>query len=235
MRRLVLACLAFAAFGARAAHPLITEDTGTQGTGRWQLEGTSEYEKHGPARVDANAFVLSRGFAEHADWQVTLPWHRTAKDGPGDLSLDLKWRFFERGALSLGLKPGITLPTGSERRDRGTGRVTWGTLLIASYEAGTLAFHSHAGYRENRNTRGERDVLSHYSVAAVLHMGAARLVADVTRDTSPDPAVSRAERYLVLGAIWAARRDFDLDIGLKTGHGSASLDQAVLIGATVRW
>jgi hypothetical protein len=34
----VCACLAFAAAELHAAHPHITEDIGTQGKGRWQLD-----------------------------------------------------------------------------------------------------------------------------------------------------------------------------------------------------
>ena len=51
-----------------AAHPLMTEDTGTQGRDRWQLEGTSEREKdeRGGPREEINAIVLTRGIAETA-------------------------------------------------------------------------------------------------------------------------------------------------------------------------
>ena len=180
-------------------------------------------------------FVLTRGFAERADWQVALPWHRTGEDGIGDVSLDLKWRFFEREAFSLGLKPGVTLPTGDQREGRGSGKATWGALLIVSYEPGPFAFHAHAGYRDNRNKLGERTSLTHYSGALTYQVGDVKLVADVARDTSPDPAERRAEYALVLGAIWSVRRDFDLDAGWKKGGGSSSLENALLFGATVRW
>jgi hypothetical protein len=216
---------------------MITEDTGTQGAGRWQLEGTSEHEKDRATRrrEDVSGFVLSHGFAAQADWQVTLPWHRAGEDGIGDLALDLKWRFFERDAFSLGLKPGVTLPTGDRRAARGAGKAAWGALLIASFEPGPLAFHAHAGYRANRNELGERESLRHVSAAMTYQVGSVKLVADAARDTHPDPAVGGAERYLVLGAIWSVRRDFDLDAGIKTGHGSADLDDALLFGATLRW
>jgi len=237
MWRLVLGCLCAAALNAHAAHPLITEDTGTLGTGRWQLEGTSEGEKARATRqrVWINNFVLGRGVAENADWQIALPWHRDGADGLGDVSLDVKWRYFERDTFSLGLKPGVTLPTGDEADGRGTGKVTWGALLIVSYEPAPFAFHAHAGARRNRNKLGERESLTHISAALVYEIGSVKLVADVARNTAPDPAAGRAERYLVLGAIWSVRRDFDLDIGIKKGSGSAPVDEALLLGATVRW
>lgn len=154
----------------------------------------------------------------------------------GDATLDLKWRFLERSAFNLGLKPGITLPTGDVRKGLGAGRSGWGALLIVSYEPGPLAFHAHAGYKRNRNTVGERESLSHISGALTYKVaGNLMLVADAARDTNADFAGGSAARYLVLGAIWSVTRDFDLDVGLKTGHGGATLDEALLFGATVRW
>lgn len=220
-----------------AAHPLITEDTGTQGAARWQLEGTSEYERDRATRrrEELNTFVLSLGLARQADWQVSLPWYGSGEGRTGDLSLDLKWRFFEREAFSLGFKPGVTLPTGDELVGRGAGRATWGALFIVSYEPGPLALHAHAGYRNNRNRLGDRDLLTHFSAAVTYQVGDVKLVADLARDTSPDPAQGRAERYLVLGAIWSVRRDFDLDAGWKKAGGSSPLEDALLFGATLRW
>lgn len=223
----------------QAAHPLITEDTGTQGAGGWQLELFGE---DGKARVTRSPLerqdaVLSYGVARNADVQVSLPWIRQAGGhGTGDVSLDMKWRFLERGPLSLGLKPGITLPTGDEGKGLGAGRAGWKSLLIMTWEDGPVAFHAHAGYLRNRNSLGERERLTHFSGAiAVQAAPAAKVVVDIARNTSPDPAATRSEGYFVFGAIWSLSKDFDLDIGFKHGHGSAALDEALLLGLTVRW
>jgi hypothetical protein len=42
-------------------------------------------------------------------------------------------------------------------------------------------------------------------------------------------------RYSTIGAIWSLTRDLDLDIGWRQGNGSAPLDEALLLGAAVRW
>jgi hypothetical protein len=42
-------------------------------------------------------------------------------------------------------------------------------------------------------------------------------------------------RYTTVGAIWSMTRDVDLDIGWRNGNGSAPVDEALLLGATVRW
>lgn len=238
LRPALALALAVATFPAQAAHPLITEDTATVGAGRWQLEGLSEHSKARATRrsVQLEQFVLSRGISDRLDLQVDVPWHRDGADDFGDIALDVKWRFLERGPLSLGLKPGVTLPTGDERDGRGTGRITWGTLLIGTYQApGPLEVYAHAGWLKNRNRIGERDSLSHLSAAVAYRIGDVRLVADVARDTARDPAARESERYVVVGAIWSVRRDFDLDIGWKSGEGAAPLDDTLLLGATVRW
>lgn len=224
---------------AQAAHPLITEDTGTQGAGGWQLElfGEEGKARGTGATLERQDAVVSYGIAGTADLQLGLPWMRHAGGrGPGDLSLDLKWRFLARGPLSLGLKPGVTLPTGDEAKGLGAGRAAWGALLILSYDAGPYAIHAHAGYKRNRNDQGERESLTHASGAVAVQAAPnVKVVLDYARNTSADTAATTSERYLVFGAIWSVSKAFDLDLGFKVGSGSAALDQALLLGATARW
>lgn len=234
-RLLPAAAAALFSASAFAAHPLITEDTGTQGLARHQLEVFGEESKDDTGRRDeVYSGVLSYGVAGTADAQLGVPWHRNGGDGIGDVSLDLKWRFFERNALSLALKPGITLPTGDEGDGRGTGKTTWGSLLIVSYAPGAVALHAHAGYRRNENTLGERETLHQLAAAATYQVAAVRIVGELTRETNPAPG-GRIVRYATIGAIWSMTRGVDLDIGWRRGHGGAPVDEALLLGATVRW
>lgn len=225
-----------AAFDLQAAHPLITEDTGTQGLQRWQLEAFGEQSKARGTRLKDERYdaVLSYGIAETADLQAGLPWYRSGADGVGDAALGLKWRFFERDALSLALNPGITLPTGDERDGRGSGKVTYGSLIIVTYAPGAIALHAHAGYWRNENKLGERQSLRQLAAAATYRVGEVRFVGELTRETNPIPG-GRTVRYSTLGAIWGMTRDVDLDIGWRQGNGGAPVDEALLLGATVRW
>ncbi|GIK24415.1 MAG: hypothetical protein BroJett006_06610 [Betaproteobacteria bacterium] len=251
MIRIVLAAVLAAGFGptVEAAHPLLTEDTGTQGDGKYQLELMVDKTRDTPPGVTVRelqtAAVLSYGLLENADLQVGLPvlrqhthdaGGRHARKGPLDASLDLKWRFYEREALSLAFKPGITLPTGDANRGFGAGRATWGALLVLSYEPGPLAFHSHVGYRRNNNTVDQRSDLMHLSGAlAWKATERLKLVADFSADSNPDGADRSSIRYRVLGFIYSPTPAFDLDAGLKHGHGRAATDRAFLLGATFRW
>ena len=189
--------------------------------------------------------VLSYGILEDADLQLGLPHSRQhmhdaagrhAGQGVLDASVDLKWRFFEHEALSLGIKPGITLPTGDKDRGFGTGRATWGALGILSYEPGPWALHSHIGYRRNRNAVDQRTALRHLS-AAVTYKATERLklVADFSADSNPDRADSGSVRYRILGLIYSPMPWLDFDVGLKHGHGRAAVDRAFLFGAALRW
>ena len=232
---LLLFCMT-AAIDARAAHPLITEDTTTQSAGRYQLEFFAEELEERATRRDLEVYtgVLSHGIAETADVQVGVPLHRSGPDGVGDASLDLKWRFFERNALSFAFMPGITLPTGDERDGRGTGKITWGSLIILSYQPGAIGVHAHAGFRRNENRLGERETLRQLAAAATYRIGDVRFVGELTRETNPVPGGGTG-RYTTLGAIWSMTRDLDLDLGWRNGNGSAPVDEALLLGATVRW
>lgn len=237
MRCLALACLAFAASTGYAEYPLITEDTNTVGAGRWQLEGTSEIAKDAVTgeRTATDTFALSYGLAGQADLQLVVPWHRARTDGVGDVLLGVKWRFLERGPFSLGVKPGVALPAGDAQEGRGTGEANWGVTLIGSYESGALALHADARYRRNRNEIGERQSLRQLSGGLLYQVGSVKLVVDAAFDTSPDPAIDRAERYAVLGIVWPVHRDFGVAIGWKKGGGGATLEEALLLGAAVRW
>ena len=244
-----VALLAGGALSARAAHPLLTEDTGTQGQGHFQLELMVDKTRDRTSGIGTRALqtaaVLSYGLRENIDLQLGQPWLRQHvhdalgrhRDSGGvDTSLDLKWRFFERDALSLAVKPGITLPTGNEDRGFGSGRLAWGSLLVLSYAPGSWALHSHLGYRRNGNSLGERRDLWHVSAAATYQASERlRLVADLSADSDPARGRRGTLRYRILGLIWSPLPALDIDAGIKHGHGEAATDRAVLGGLTFRW
>jgi hypothetical protein len=181
-----------------AAHPLVTEDTGTQGRGNFQLELTTEhaYEEEDGVRdttVRASA-VLTYGVLDNLDVLLTLPHRRisseaadgrrTVNEGRADVGLDLKWRFYEQSNLSFALKPGLTMPTGDETKNLGTGKATYSLCLVTSYDAAPWEFHLHLGHIWNRNTLGQHESQRHISVAAGRRLGEnLKLVADYGTDT----------------------------------------------------
>jgi len=249
LRGLALASLgAVIGQAAHAAHPLLTEDTGTQGAGNFQLELTGERGREatdaGTLRTDRPAAVVSYGLVDTADLQIgtsylglrlddgTMP---TRNAGLSDVTVDVKWRFLEQGPLSLALKPGIIIPVGSEARGLGRGNWAGGSLLVLSYEPGPVAFHSHLGYLYN-DIVGERRSLWHLSGAVTWQAtDQLKVVADVAYDTNPIELGADGVFRTVLGAIYSPVKNVDLDVGVKRGHQRPALGVAWLAGLTVRW
>jgi hypothetical protein len=237
----VLLCLAFAG-ASRAAPPLITEDTGTQGKGVAQLELTVEQPRDTRQGTvyegTETSFVLNYGLAENVDLQLVLPYLRatqqtaavrTVTEGALDARLNLKWRFFERDTFSLALMPGVLVPTGKEGLS--TERVNLGAWLVASYEPGAFALHADAGYRYLDNMLGLNDHLYHASAAAhyTVH-STVKLVADYSVENTLDPGPTSLVRYSTLGAIWIIAPGIGVGCGLKQGHGQFAIERTYLCG-----
>ncbi|MFH1351049.1 MAG: transporter [Pseudomonadota bacterium] len=146
----------YAAMPCNAAHPLITDDTGTQGKDRGQLEINIEFDFDRESvegitvkeKVTEIASILSMGIADNMDVVLGVPyqWIRVEEDGIeasrenglSDMSFEVKWRFFEKEGIGLALKPGITFPTGDDNRGLGTGKATYSLYFISTMETGSL-------------------------------------------------------------------------------------------------
>ena len=102
------------AFGA---HPLITDDAGTLGKGKFQLELNGKYDhtdKDGVTeKTTEMATALGYGVTNNMDIVLGIPYQHTrtedsdavnTEDGISDASIDLKWRFYERDGFSIALK-----------------------------------------------------------------------------------------------------------------------------------
>jgi len=233
------AALAFlASAGAQGAHPLLTEDTGVQGKGGWQLEVNGERQRDPqpegvpPLRATQSGTTLSYGVTDTVDFKVDLPYLR--HQGALDLAAGFKWRFYEDGPLSFGTLFGISLPTGDEQKGLGTGRYNAGASGVVSWQGERWEFHSHLGLRTNSNVIDQRDWLGHFSAAALYRVWQPfRVLLDVAWDSNPQ-AEAGALRNTVVGFIWSVTKDFDLDAGVRKGSDSA-IDTAILFGATLRW
>lgn len=235
MRGLLLA-LGLAAGAVHGAHPLVTEDTGTQGAGGWQLEVNSEWLREESARAVLPTATLAYGVTEAIDMQLTTAYLDIEGGSSGvlDTVIEAKWRFHERDPLSLALMPGVRFATGDETRGMGAGRTGWGVRAIASYEPkGDWALHAHAGYTENRNRIDER--VSLWEIAgALVWQASASLKLAIDLSALSNPAGGGALRQVVLGAIYAVSDDLDLDIGVRWSS-EAAVDEVLLAGVTLRW
>lgn len=231
------------------AHPLITEDTGTQGQGRFQLELTTEHgyqdENYSAEHERLFTATLSYGARDDLDLIFTLPYQRVSTENNGaidthsgrsDAGFDAKWRFYENGAWSMALKPGLTFPTGDENVGLGSGRSGYSLYHVTSFEPKPWAFHLHLGYRHHRNWVDERSGIWHASFAGWRQFGdKLKIVADLGANTNTDKASHTETAFLILGMIYSWTSDFDFDLGIKKGLTNPETDYSLLGGVTFRF
>lgn len=261
LKRLILAAaLALTHAGtALAAHPLITDDTGTQGKGKFQLEVTGEAgrdkERLGGVVTRETggelAVALSAGLSDTVDLVVGVPWvwSRVKEDGIltgdeqgiGDLCLELKWRLLELGGFSLAVKPGVTIPTGDEHKGLGNGKASYGATLIASQELGPVTLHANGAYSRNEykiavDRELNRHDIWHASVAGVYRAAQnLQLLANYGMESNGEHGNDTWPAFLLGGVIYTVAENLDLDLGVKRGLSGPEADLTYLAGVAYRF
>jgi hypothetical protein len=234
---------------ATATMPLVTEDTGTQGTGKWQLELGSQYEHDHENDVKENdvevAPVLTYGLTDTTDVIVGIPCQSlreqeegvaTRGSGFGDASFEVKWRFYEKDGLSFAIKPGITLPTGNNDKGLGTGKVGYGAFFIATRELKPWTFHVNLGYQRNENVQDARKDIWYASLASEYELSKhLRGVGNIGAGRSDNPASGSNPAFLLGGLIYALSDSIDVDAGFKYGFTRNEADNTILLGFTFRF
>jgi len=244
------------AFGA---HPLITDDTGTNGKGKFQVELTGEFsydkEKTDGIKAKEKSFeagvTVSAGILDTLDIVLGAPyqWIRAEEegtitsdqDGIADIGMEVKWRFFEQNGFSLALKPGITIPTGDEKKGLGTGRVCYGASFIATKDIEPFSFHLNLGYTHSEfKLKADRDSneadIWHVSVAGTYDViENLRLVANLGIERNPDKEDSVDPAFALIGLIYSVTPDLDIDLGFKAGLSKTETDSALMTGLTMRF
>ncbi|MBI2361949.1 MAG: transporter [Elusimicrobia bacterium] len=228
-----------------AAHPLSTDDTGTQGRSRRQLELNGEYGRDDARHGGQGAALLSYGLNNSLDVGLALPLqylhpHEPADGRPraglADAGLELKWRLAEGHGWGLGLKPGLTLATGDTDRGFGSGRPTYRLAALADADAGPAKFLANLAFSRNDNSLGERYGLWHASAAVVLAVGSRlRVAGNAALDSNRDPASAAPPASFVGGVLVGVSGDLDLDLGWRTGLNAAYTEDSLLAGLTARF
>lgn len=234
-----------------AARPLITDDSGTMGKGKVQLETGVEVSSwkdtedgvETKENITEASVALTYGLTESIDLVAGIPyaWRKVKEDGItvfdknrfSDTSLEMKWRFFEKNGFGLALKPGITLPTGKYEDEFGSGRVTYGVTFIASKELDPFAFHVNVGYTRNENKLDERRDLWGASVAATYQViKGLNVVGNVGLERNTDPERGTMPAFGLVGFNYAVTDYMVIDAGYKFGLNKQEVDHAVIVGLT---
>jgi hypothetical protein len=235
MKKTVAPLVGIALFPALASafQPLVTDDTGTQGSGGNQLEFS--YSRFAEKDLDARAtletlpITYTRGLTETLDIYAGVTYAKLQVTdepearGAGIPAIGLKWRFYESepDKLSLAVKPEIrrAFSSGAEDRGLGNGPLNGGVALLLSQETGFGAVHANLSVNTFRfaleeNRELHRDILWRLSVAPVFDLAWDwKIALDAGLITNPHKAEKATMGYVEIGAIYSPRKDLDFALG----------------------
>ncbi len=237
------------AFGA---YPLVTDDTATQGTRKFQLEVKGEFSNnqqtiHGVTTRETLSTLtqtLSCGISDNLDITIALPWQwnsmqdnditRISENGVSDVTFELKWRpLTSEDGISLAVKPVVSIPTGDSKRGFGRGKLSEGVAAIATHQGRLGALHCNLGYTHNPNINEESsNNIWHISFATELNLSSnLRSVIDFGMDRTETRVAITHPAYFLGGFIYSVSDHLDLDLGLKNEQTRSTL----LAGITTRF
>lgn len=238
---MVIVLAIFCSVPAFAEHPLITDDTGTQGNAKYLLELNSEFSTKEINEGGGMAAALTLGIADNVDLCVGFPYQWFPLNGMCDIPVEVKWRMSgcDQNGLSFALKPGFSIPSGDEKQGLGNGTFTGGLMVIVTKAWRQGAVHSNIGYTWNAyglksDAEGSRKDIWHASIATEIHVTEnLRSVFDVGIDTNPDKSSDRHPIYFIGGLIYSVTEKFDIDFGFKRLPNEALPDTMFLTGLTL--
>ena len=237
-----VAALALAVPAAFAAHPLQTEDTGTQGAGNVEIENGLSRARFDSTTSTTYQPQVSVGLAPTVDAivQPSLVWLRApahaSVSGLGDTNIHAKWRFWGSDPWSLGIRAGLQAPTSQHGLGLPHGQVSEHALLVATWDAAPTTVHANVGVTRVPRAPGTRATTAHLS-AALMQALDERLILTVDGEVDQDPDPSRRTwpGSLLAGAIWTARPGLDLDVGYQRSFSAQPLDRQWMAGLTYRF
>jgi hypothetical protein len=158
------------ALRAQGGPPLETDDPGTPGPGRVELNLSIEGEREADSSLyDAPRLDANLGVGTRVQLKLEVPWRvatgptQPGRSGLGNVGLGLKWRFAESGSLAVSTYPQLTL--GGSRSARAKGVADDGTALLipieVAWQAGPVSLNADLGYQ-----RGEGPAALMYGLAA---------------------------------------------------------------------
>ena len=227
-----------------AAHPFVTEDPGTQGAGKFELElgfGAVQGDPSIPGRNSIFAPQLSIGVTDNLDLIAqVLRVQQTATGEPsvigqGSTLLDVKWRFKEMDDYALGVRAGLDLPAGDGRDGLGSGQLGAHAIGIVSVALGDFAVYANAIYVYTRQPSTRRSQ-GGFSIALTRPDDRPlRGFVEAATYTNADPDNSRWPAFARAGAIYTLTSWLDVDAGLQARLNNAAARIGVLLGMTARW
>jgi Putative MetA-pathway of phenol degradation len=137
--------------------PLLTDDPGTPGNGRWEINTAFTLERTRDAKLlEAPLLDINRGVGERVQLKLEIPWvvldesGADARSGLGNTLLGVKWRFVdeEESGVSVSVYPQVEFqnPTSSEERGLVEPGSAWILPFQAQKDLGFLDVNGEVGY-----------------------------------------------------------------------------------------
>jgi hypothetical protein len=240
----VALALAVAAPAAFAAHPLQTEDTGTQGAGNLELENGLSRARYDGSTLTLYQPQLSIGLAPTVDaiLQPSIEGLRLhdqpPQSGRGDTNLDVKWRFWGSDPLSLAIRTGVALATSQHGFGLTHGTHAEHGLIAFTWDHSPTTVHANIGvtYVPRAPATPARRMMTGVSAALMQQVDEHLILTmDGSFGQSPNPHKASWPGTLLAGAIWTARPGLDIDLGWQRSIDDRPVTRTWLAGLTWRF
>jgi hypothetical protein len=235
-----------------AMHPLITDDTGTQGKGAVLVESNVNYMKDNEFRSTVVPIALTAGINETMDVGVEFPYlllrpsaaTGQPESGFSDVIFKFKHRFYEQEKKdgehdqterSLAYQIAFIQPNGREDLGLGSGTARLSARLLGTTEWESTEISANLGYESSGKALRRGNFTFDHAVALSI-------AAKYERTKPWEPVVelavirvketdvySRIANALV-GMIYEPSEHFYVDAGVRVGLNSNSEDYGLLAG-----
>jgi len=237
---------------ARAMHPLITDDTGTQGKGAVLVESNVNYMKDNEFRSTTVPLSLTAGINETMDVGVEIPYLSLrpsavtgqSESGFSDVNVKFKHRFYERekkdgeqgqSERSLAYQVAYSQSTGREELGLGAGTVRWSARLLGTTEWESTEFNVNLGYDSSGKALKRGNFVFDYTVSLSV---AAKYERPKPWEPVAELAVIKVKGIdgygrivtALVGIIYEPSERYYVDSGIRVGLNEHSEDYALLAG-----
>ena len=215
--------LSSTAFGFQ---PLVTDDTGTQGSGGKQLELVMAREKTDADKTCAGSLVYTQGLDDALDAFIELGQQRVdttgigEESGPTNPAIGLKWRFYQNEQkTSLAIKSIYVAPLSGEDEDKGlgTGESSQFLSLILTQVMNWGAVHANLNARRQKYSNqdnGPDENITEFSVAPVWNVSEEwQLAIDLGERRGEANGANTRSRFGELGIIFSPTANVDFALG----------------------
>jgi hypothetical protein len=158
--------LAAAAGLSQGGPPFVTDDPGTPGNRRWEINLAFTFEARGPERTFETPLLdANYGLGDRVQLKVEVPWVvRRAEggetdQGAGNVLLGVKWRFSEvaKNGVSIATYPQVEINTSLSSARKGLAEKETGLLLplLFQRQLGPVLANVEIGHLFRRGRKGE--------------------------------------------------------------------------------